>query len=95
VQGWLGVITAASGDAAEARRISDDLTVTGHPRHAAWGTYWQAAIAAHLGDKDRAVDLLAEAFSKGFPYGLYLHRTPDFEPLWDHQRFQELLEPKG
>ena len=93
--GWLGVITAIRGDKATAMRISDDLPVGDSPRAVAWGTYWQASIAAHLGEKDRAVELLAEAFSKGYPYGFAFHNSMEFEPLWDYPPFQELIEPKG
>ena len=93
--GWLGVIAAIRGDETEAMRISDALPVGDSPRAVAWRTYWQAAIAAHLGEKERAFELLAEAFSKGYPYGLCLHNTMNFEPLWDYPPFQELIEPKG
>jgi len=93
--GWLGVIAAIRGDETEAMRISDALPVGDSPRAVAWRTYWQAAIAAHLGEKERAFELLAEAFSKGYPYGLCLHNTLNFEPLWGYPPFQELIEPKG
>jgi hypothetical protein len=93
--GWLGVIAAITGDDDTAVQISAGLPAGESARAQAWGTYWQASIAAHLGEKDRAVELLAEAFSKGFPYGVALHCSMDFEPLWDHPPFQELLRPKG
>jgi len=93
--GWLGVVAAIRGDKTEAMRISDGLPVGDSPRASAWGSYWQAAIAAHLGEKDRAVELLAEAFSTGFPYGTLFHNSMEFEPLWGYPPFQELIEPKG
>jgi hypothetical protein len=93
--GWLGVIAAIRGDAAEAMRISHALPVGESPRAVAWGLFWQASIAAHLGEDDRAVELLAEAFSKGYPYGFAFHNSMEFEPLWDDPPFQELIEPKG
>jgi len=93
--GWLGVIAAIRGDKAKAMRISDDLPTGDSPRASAWGSYWQASIAAHLAEKDRAVELLAEAFSKGYPYGFAFHNSMEFEPLWDYPPFQELIEPKG
>jgi hypothetical protein len=91
--GWLGVV--ARGDREKAMRISADLPAGDSPRAQGWRIYWQAAIAAHLGEKDRAVELLAEAFSKGYPYGVFLHTSMEFEPLWDYPLFQELIEPKG
>jgi serine/threonine protein kinase len=57
--------------------------------------YWRACIAAHLGEKERAVALLKEAFSQGRTYGVNLHRDINLEPLWDYQPFKELLRPKG
>jgi tetratricopeptide (TPR) repeat protein len=93
--GWLGTIAASSGDRDRALQIARNLPQGESARAAAWKAYWQAAIAAHLGEKDRAVELLAEAFSKGFPYGVYLHSTLDFEPLWGHPSFEELVRPKG
>ena len=93
--GWLGVIAAIKGDDDLAMQVSDDLPVSDSPRAVAWGRYWQACIAAHLGEKDRAVELLAEAFSKGYPFSVRLHSSMDLEPLWDYPPFQELIEPKG
>jgi tetratricopeptide (TPR) repeat protein len=93
--GWLGVIAAIKGDDDLAMQVSDDLPVSDGPRAVAWGRYWQACIAAHLGENDRAVELLAEAFSKGYPFSVRLHSSMDLEPLWDYPPFQELIEPKG
>jgi tetratricopeptide (TPR) repeat protein len=95
VAGALGVIAARSGNHEEARRIFDELPDPGHPRSASDRSAWRAAIAAHLGEKDRAVNLLAEAFSRGMSYGLIIHSIMFLEPLWDYPPFQELIEPKG
>jgi uncharacterized protein YoaH (UPF0181 family) len=56
---------------------------------------WRAAIAAHLGEKERAAELLSEAFSKGYPYHVRLHSQLELEPIWDYPPFQELIRPKG
>ena len=56
---------------------------------------WRACIASLLGEKERAVALLKEAFSQGLDYGVYIHRDINLEPLWDYQPFKELLRPKG
>jgi hypothetical protein len=58
-------------------------------------TYWRACIAAHLGDKQKAVKLLKEAFNQGQNYGVYLHNDMELEPLRDYPPFQELIKPKG
>jgi len=95
VAGALGVIAARTGNHEEARQISDGLPDPGLPQSASDRSYWRAAIAANLGEKDRAVDLLSEAFSQGMWYSIYLHANVDLEPLWDYPPFQELIEPKG
>jgi tetratricopeptide (TPR) repeat protein len=93
--GWLGVIAAIKGDDDRARQISENLPGGDNPRDVARRTYWQAAIAAHLGEKDRAVALLAEAFSQGKRHEVNIHQIVDLEPLWDYPPFQELIRPKG
>jgi tetratricopeptide (TPR) repeat protein len=95
VAGALGVIAARTGNHEEARQISDELPDPGLPYSALARSNWRAAIAAHLGEKDRAVDLLSEAFSQGMSYSIYLHAGIHLEPLWDYPPFQELIEPKG
>jgi tetratricopeptide (TPR) repeat protein len=95
VAGALGVIAARTGNHEEARQLFDELPDPGDPLSASYRRVWRAAIAANLGEKDRAVDLLAEAFSQGMTYGLVFHSIVFFEPLWDYPPFQELIEPKG
>jgi tetratricopeptide (TPR) repeat protein len=96
VAGALGVIAANTGDQEEALRIFDELHGDpGDPRSASNRSARRAAIAAQLGEKDRAVDLLAEAFSQGKEYSYYTHINIGLEPLWDYPPFQELIEPKG
>jgi tetratricopeptide (TPR) repeat protein len=95
VAGALGVIAARTGNHEEARRIFDDLPDPGLPLSAAQRSAWRALIAANLGEKDRAVDLLSEAFSQGMPYRIIWHSDPGLEPLWNYPPFQELIKPKG
>jgi hypothetical protein len=93
--GVLGVIAAIEGNRERAMQISEELPVWDYPYASAYRYYWRAAITAHLGDGQRAVELLAEAFSLGLSSSVSLHRAPEFEPLWDYPPFQELIEPKG
>jgi tetratricopeptide (TPR) repeat protein len=93
--GSLGVIAAHNGDHEEARRIFKNLPESDHPGSAADRAYWQAAIAAHLGEEERAVDLLRESFSLGKDHTLEDHIDVDLEPLWDNPEFRELIRPKG
>jgi hypothetical protein len=99
VRGSLGINAAVIGHRDEAQRISDTLPIGDNPWVKADRPYWRACIAARLGDKDRAIELLTESFSKGrsymVPYGAMLHAVPELEPLWNYPPFQELIRPKG
>ena len=60
-----------------------------------WTWYWRAAIAAQLGDKQRAVEFLRQGYAEGLIHSLEMHCDIDLEPLWDYPPFQELIAPKG
>jgi serine/threonine protein kinase/tetratricopeptide (TPR) repeat protein len=94
-QGCLGTLAARRGDRDEAMRIFEELGNLERPFLFGEHLWGQARIAALLGEKERAVALLREAFSQGLNYGVYLHRDIDLEPLWDYPPFKELLRPKG
>jgi serine/threonine protein kinase len=59
----------------------------------------RAMIAASLGDKAAAVQLLREAIAQGFTdvagYAEFFHRAPEMAPLRGHPPFEELIKPKG
>jgi tetratricopeptide (TPR) repeat protein len=93
--GALGTLAARRGDRREALRISDELARIDRPFLYGRHTYWRANIAALLGEKEQAIDLLRESFAEGNSYDVHLHRDMDFEPLWDYPPFIELLKPKG
>ncbi len=93
--GWLGVLAARSGNAAEARRVADRLRTLGRPYTFGSDTYWRGCIAAQLGERQQAVELLQQAFTEGYWFQTQLHRTIDLEPLWEYPPFVELLRPKG
>jgi tetratricopeptide (TPR) repeat protein/predicted Ser/Thr protein kinase len=94
-QGYLGTLAARRGDRDGAMKIAEGLEKT--DRRFLFGdhTYWRACIAALLGEKERAVALLKEAFSQGRSYRVGIHRDINLEPLWDYPPFKELLRPKG
>ncbi len=58
-------------------------------------TLRRARIAAVLGEQERAVNLLRDAFTRGTNYGIGLHRDPELASLRNYPPFQELLRPKG
>jgi tetratricopeptide (TPR) repeat protein len=94
--GALGALAARRGDREEALRLSDAIVGTADRYEFGAEPYRQAGIAAQLGERERAVNLLREAFAQGFQHGIYdPHANMDFEPLRDYPPFQELVRPKG
>jgi tetratricopeptide (TPR) repeat protein/tRNA A-37 threonylcarbamoyl transferase component Bud32/TolB-like protein len=93
--GRLGSVAARLGDREEALRISTQLEEIDRPY--LWGSHTlrRARIAAVLGDRDSAVELLRLAFSQGRSYSISLHRDIDLESLRDYPSFQEFMRPKG
>jgi hypothetical protein len=75
-------------------RIADELRA-----HAAYlygdHTFWRACIAAALGQKDDAVELLREAMAQGRNSPIAVHRDPNLDPVRGYAPFEELIEPKG
>jgi len=96
--GLLGALAARRGDHAEAARIDGLLATLEGPFTRGQATYWRACIAALLGERDRAVDLLARALDAGFVYPvryLDVHIEPSFTALRTYPRFQALVRPRG
>jgi len=96
--GLLGVLAAQRGDRAEAARVDRLLVALERPLGRGRATYWRACIAALLGERDTAVDLLARALDAGYVYQvrfLNAHMEPSFAALREYPRFQALLRPKG
>ena len=93
--GMLGVTAARAGDRATALRVAGELERLDRKWLFGVHTYYRAGIAANLGEKEKAVELLREAFAQGQAYGTDLHSSLTLEPLWDYPPFQELLRPKG
>jgi tetratricopeptide (TPR) repeat protein len=93
--GYLGLIAARKGDRERALKISQEMKDNKSPYLFGHPTYWRARIAALLGDKEGAVQLLQEAIKQGLDY-TYLYFYPqDFESLQDYPPFQQLMKPKG
>lgn len=94
-RGALGLIAARRGDRAAADSISAWLAELDRPYGAGVRTFLRAGIAAVLGEQERAVALLQDAFAQGLSYDPQIQRFIDFESLRDYPPFQELLRPKG
>ena len=93
--GYGGALAARKGDKEEALRISEELKGIDRPFIFGEQTYWRARIAALLGMKEEAVELLQQSFSQGKYYEVFIIQEADFEPLRDYAPFKELMKPKG
>jgi hypothetical protein len=90
-----GALAARTGDREGALRISDELGRMNGPYLFGAHTYRRACIAAVLGDRPEAIDLLRKSLAEGKRFGLELHRDIDLERLWDYEPFKALLKPRG
>jgi hypothetical protein len=93
--GYGGALAPRRGDKEEALRISEELKGIDRPFTFGAQTYWRARIAALLGMKQEAAELLQQSFSQGTEYDVFLIQEADFEPLRDYAPFKELMKPKG
>ncbi len=93
--GYLAVLAARRGDREEALRLSSGLAQLAHRFDFGREPYWQACVASLLGEPERAMVLLREAYAAGRTVTLALHRDVDLEPLWDYPAFREFVRPKG
>lgn len=92
---FLGMFAATAGDPDAALRAERQLQgMAAADSTLIWSSLMgRGAIAAHLGERERAVELLRQALELQFFWDLHLH--PAFEPLWDYEAYQRLTEPKG
>jgi serine/threonine protein kinase len=94
-RGYLGVVNARLGNTERAKEISEWIGNVNDPYQRGVHTQWRARIASVLGEQERALSLLRDAFREGLGYGPWLHADPAFESLHDYSSFQRLLEPRG
>ena len=98
VLGLVGVAAALRRERAVAEqfatRIEQAARADGSRGLASWT---RARIAAALGDSDRAIELLEDAFSRGAGWSqrLDLHRDPAFDSLRGIAGFERLRVPQG
>ena len=93
-QAALGWLAARRGDRATARIISDSLGRVERPYLLGRHTFLRAGIAAHLGEKDRAVDLLRSSLAQGVWYDIDLHHDLGLQPLHGYPPYEALVKPK-
>jgi len=92
--GYVGAVAARQGNRDQALRVAQTLERVTRPYLFGRPTVWRARIEALLGERDAAVALLREAFTKGYPHAHALHTDLAFESLRDYAPFIELVTPK-
>ena len=93
----LGMLAARRGDRDRALALIDELATIGHSpyQHHNAPAGWRAAIAALLGERERAVEWLREHFAQGARFTTWWHRNPNLESLRGYPPYEELMRPKG
>jgi tetratricopeptide (TPR) repeat protein len=91
----LALIAAQTGDAQRARLLSTGLERATGPADRGRTSYDRARIAAALGERERALQLLRDAFNEGLEHGPSRHHSADFASLREYQPYQRLLRPAG
>lgn len=94
-RGWLGVVAARRGDLATARAVDAELAAIDDPYLYGKPAYYRAAIAAWLGHRDRALELLRAGRAAGWGYFELLHDEERvlFEPLEGMAEYDAMLRP--
>ncbi len=94
---WLGVVAARQGDVARAAALDLELRDDMSPRSEGTSSFSRAAIAAWLGRRQLALDLLRQAHREGWGDFSLLHDTDRilFEPLLGEPAFEAMLHPTG
>jgi tetratricopeptide (TPR) repeat protein len=96
--GWIGATYARLGEREKALEYSDQLGALEGMNLRGAHHIWQARIAAVLGERERAVNLLEQALSSGANYlwnQFHRQHVIDLWLLHDYPPFQELMRPKG
>jgi serine/threonine protein kinase/tetratricopeptide (TPR) repeat protein len=94
VLGYSGVLAARRGDREAALTADSTLAALRDPYLAGVNTLWRSRIAALLGEQERAITLLRQAFAEGETY-MDVHDDPDFLSLHENSAFRDLVRPQG
>jgi tetratricopeptide (TPR) repeat protein len=92
--GYAGAIAAGRGDTAAADRASERLAALSQPYLFGAPSLGRARIAALLGRKAEAIQLLRRAMSEGSTVSA-VHASTDFLRLRGYEPFEALLRPAG
>ncbi|HVR28880.1 MAG TPA: protein kinase [Thermoanaerobaculia bacterium] len=89
-RGFLGAHLARAGLVSEARAVLAELSDPGPGGY--MSPIFAAQVHLHLGETERALDLLERALEEGAPRLVWIGVRPSFDPLRDHPRFQRILD---
>ena len=97
VDGWLGAVAARKGDLETAHAIDRSLAEIEDPRVTGWPAHYRASIAAWLGHRDQAMELLNQSRAEGWGSFYHFHDNHRvlFEPLEGMDDYEDLLHPDG
>ena len=93
--GRWGVTLSRMGRVEDAMEVYARLEALDELNMGARNLKWMAAIESVLGNRDRAVGLLARAKQGGQPYAIEFHSDPHWEPLWGYPPFEALFAPRN
>lgn len=93
VLAWLGYASAASGQPAKGQEILAKLADVAKSRYVS--PVYPAMVETGLGDRDRALASLEEAFRQRSGWMLFLNVEPAFDALREDPRFIDLLRRVG
>jgi hypothetical protein len=89
--GAIGRAAARLGDSVRARREIDILTRVSGGRRSPERWYHAATVAADLGERDHAVEMLRHAYAGGRAHTFWDHLAPDLEPLRNLAPYREIM----
>ncbi|MFC1628683.1 hypothetical protein ACFL3H_06170 [Gemmatimonadota bacterium] len=93
--GYQAVIAARTGDEQEAREVIDTFETQINLDNVGTIRWWQADIAAVLGDLEAALDYAKRAFEKSYAFGdLKPFTDMDLENLLTYPPYIEWLKPR-
>ncbi|HYN42828.1 MAG TPA: tetratricopeptide repeat protein, partial [Thermoanaerobaculia bacterium] len=100
---WMGLRAVAaqrSGDRDAASRLDEALRRLDRPYLFGKHHFARAGLAAHRGERQKAVELLSQAlaqgtFSEEAGASFFAHRAFELAPLLGYPPFEELIKPKG
>jgi hypothetical protein len=90
--GLLAVVEALNGNKAETRKIFDKLRTQKDPYVP---PYTLASIEVALGDNDRALEYLKQAYEANSIFITFLKTDPDFDPLRNAPEFKRIEHELG